>query len=132
MKFSTLTLALCAAAPVVFAAPNLTISTTTTSRDFPLDAKTPLVIPLTKESYTIKVSGIEGQCSAPAQQSIKFNAPIALNCGQETEAGRHGWKNTIRVTFGNISNIDGHFGKRSRIRALLVERKGRSRTSLLK
>ena len=85
MKFSTLTLALCAAAPVVFAAPNLTISTTTTSRDFPLDAKTPLVIPLTKESYTIKVSGIEGQCSAPAQQSIKFNAPIALNCGQETE-----------------------------------------------
>ncbi|MEI8673706.1 alpha-amylase [Vibrio sp. SA48] len=85
MKLTTLALALCAAAPVVFASPNLTISTTTNSRDFPLDAQQPLVIPLTKDRYTLKITGLEGNCVAPNDQKIKFNTPVALNCGSSTE-----------------------------------------------
>ncbi|CAH8239028.1 Periplasmic alpha-amylase [Vibrio aestuarianus] len=85
MKLTTLALALCAAAPVVLASPNLTISTTTNSRDFPLDAQQPLVIPLTKDSYTLKITGLEGNCVAPNDQKIKFNTPVALNCGSPTE-----------------------------------------------
>lgn len=85
MKLSTLTLALLAVAPTVMASPNLAISTTTNSRDFPLSSEEPLVIPLTKDDYTLRITGVEGQCEAPADQRVKFNSPIALNCGSATE-----------------------------------------------
>ncbi|EPZ8237569.1 alpha-amylase [Vibrio fluvialis] len=85
MKLSTLTLALLAVAPAAMASPNLTISTTTNSRDFPLSSEEPLVVPLTKDDYTLRITSVDGQCQAPAEQSIKFNTPIGLNCGSATE-----------------------------------------------
>lgn len=85
MKPSTLTLALLIIAPAALAAPNLTISTTTNSRDFPLSSEQPLVIPLTKDSYTLTVTGLDGECQAAGEQVVKFNTPIALNCSAATE-----------------------------------------------
>ncbi|MGF1697067.1 alpha-amylase [Vibrio lamellibrachiae] len=62
------------------ASPNITVSTTTTSRDFPLSDEAPLVISLSKESYTLTVSGIDGDCQSVDGQKIKFSKPIALSC----------------------------------------------------
>jgi len=84
MKLRILTFALLAASVTVHASPNITIATTTNSRDFPLNDQSPLVIPLTKDSYTLTVTGIEGNCSASGQDKVKFNTPIHLNCGSET------------------------------------------------
>ncbi|WP_156137452.1 alpha-amylase [Vibrio sinaloensis] len=67
-----------------FAAPSLSVSTTTTSRDFPLTASDPLVLPLTKQLYQLKISDVEGECEAPAEQKVKFRRPLQLNCGKET------------------------------------------------
>ncbi|KGY10438.1 alpha-amylase [Vibrio sinaloensis] len=67
-----------------FAAPSLSVSTTTTSRDFPLTASEPVVLPLTKQLYQLKVSDVEGECEAPAEQKVKFRRPLQLNCGKET------------------------------------------------
>lgn len=67
------------------ASPTLTISTTTNSRDFPLTGDTPLVLPLAKDSYTVQVSGIEGQCAGSEVSSLKFNKPVALACGELTD-----------------------------------------------
>lgn len=85
MKLKALSMALLLASPGLFASPNLTISTTTNSRDFPLSTETPLVIPLTKDNYTLKITGVEGNCQANDEQKVKFNTPIALNCHQATE-----------------------------------------------
>ncbi|MGL4191936.1 MAG: alpha-amylase [Vibrio sp.] len=90
MKRNTLTLALLSTLSLpVLAAPNLTanltIATTTNSRDFPLAADAPLVIPLTKGDYTLTISGIEGDCAATTAQEIKFNTPFALNCHAPTQ-----------------------------------------------
>ena len=87
MKLSPLCSALVAtllSAPLL-AAPNITISTTTTSRNFPLSSDEALVIPLPKDNYTIKVSGVVGNCIAPSGAKIRFAKPIALNCGTDTE-----------------------------------------------
>lgn len=84
MKLSTLFLALAAVSPTVFAA-NLSISTTTNSRNFPLSETQPLVVPLTKDSYTLKITEVGGECSAPETQKVKFNKPLALNCSKATE-----------------------------------------------
>ncbi|PNH83036.1 alpha-amylase [Vibrio diazotrophicus] len=84
MKLKTVTLALCAIIPSAFAAPNLTIATTTNSRDYPLDSQNPLVIPLTKDDYTLTVTGLEGSCQAGEISSIKFNTPVSLNCAGAT------------------------------------------------
>ncbi|PNI03667.1 alpha-amylase [Vibrio diazotrophicus] len=84
MKLKTVTLALCAIIPSAFAAPNLTIATTTNSRDYPLDSQNPLVIPLTKDDYTLTVTGLEGSCQAGEISSIKFNTPVTLNCAGAT------------------------------------------------
>ncbi len=89
MKRTALTLALYSMIPSIYmlqahAAPNITIATTTNSRDFPLDSQAPLVIPLTKDSYTLTITGIEGSCQGEQHSKIKFNTPIALNCGQAT------------------------------------------------
>ncbi|EKO3706750.1 alpha-amylase [Vibrio metschnikovii] len=85
MKLHTLTYAMMLAAPAVLASPNITISTTTNSRDFPLSTTSPLVIPLAKDNYTLKISGIEGDCHADSEQAVRFNTPIKLNCGAVTE-----------------------------------------------
>jgi len=84
MKLRILIIAMTAVASASFAEPNITIATTTNSRDFPLNSSSPLVIPLTKDSYTLTISGIEGSCMAPAQTAIKFNTPVSLNCGEKT------------------------------------------------
>ncbi|WP_261817785.1 alpha-amylase [Vibrio gallicus] len=87
MHYSKITLlaAAIASSTSVFASPNLSISTTTTSRDFPISATQPLVVSLSKDQYLFKVTGIEGDCSAPDSQKIRFNRPLALNCNQDTE-----------------------------------------------
>lgn len=66
------------------AQPSLTISTTTTSRDFPLTSDAPIVLPLQKDAYTVIVSGLNGDCSSTKNQKVKFRQPLSLNCGQET------------------------------------------------
>ncbi|MCK6264000.1 alpha-amylase [Vibrio sp. ZSDE26] len=65
---------------VSFANPNLTISTTTTSRDLPLDENAPLVLSLSKDNYTLTVSGVEGRCESDPEQKISFSQPIQLSC----------------------------------------------------
>lgn len=65
MKLNALTLSLLSALALpALASPastaNLTVATTTNSRDFPLQADEPLVIPLTKGDYTLTISGIGG------------------------------------------------------------------------
>ncbi|ELK8599764.1 alpha-amylase [Vibrio vulnificus] len=85
MKLNAITLTLLLSSTAAIAEPNLTISTTTNSRDFPLSAEQPLVVPLVKDSYQLKITGLEGDCQAPDAQVIKFNKPIALNCGKVTE-----------------------------------------------
>ena len=85
MKLRTLAYAMMLTAPVVWASPNMSISTTTNSRDFPLSATDPVIVPLTKDSYTLRFSGIEGNCQAESEQAIRFNTPISLNCGSTTE-----------------------------------------------
>ncbi|MEF1288715.1 alpha-amylase [Vibrio sp. M260118] len=66
------------------ASPTLTLSTTTTSRDIPLSATEPAVMALSKETYELKVSGIEGECPTIDEQKVRFRQPLALNCGKET------------------------------------------------
>ncbi len=66
------------------ASPTLTLSTTTTSRDIPLSALEPAVMSLSKETYELKVSGIEGECPTINEQRVRFRQPLALNCGKET------------------------------------------------
>lgn len=83
-KKSALFLAMAATCTLVQAAPNLIISTTTTSRDFPLSTSEPLVVTLTKDSYTLTVTGVEGNCEAPDSQQVKFNSPLALSCDSDT------------------------------------------------
>ncbi len=85
MKLNLITTTLLLASASAIAEPNITISTTTNSRDFPLSAEQPLVVPLTKDGYTLKITGIEGNCTAPDGQNVKFNTPISLNCGEPTE-----------------------------------------------
>lgn len=69
--------------PVV-ASPTLTLSTTTTSRDVPLSASEPAVMSLSKETYQLTVSGIDGNCPAVDGQKVKFRRPLSLNCGEDT------------------------------------------------
>ncbi len=85
MKLNLITTTLLLASASAIAEPNITISTTTNSRDFPLSAEQPLVVPLTKDGYTLKITGVEGDCVAPDGQKVKFNKPLALNCGKPTE-----------------------------------------------
>ncbi|WP_425608796.1 alpha-amylase [Vibrio brasiliensis] len=68
----------------VAASPNLTISTTTTSRDVPLSATEPAVLTLSKDNYQITISGIEGSCEVADNQKVKFRRPLNLNCGEDT------------------------------------------------
>lgn len=90
MKLNALTLSLLSALALPALASsastaNLTVATTTNSRDFPLQADEPLVIPLTKGDYTLTISGIGGDCPPAPEQEIKFNTPIALNCHVPTQ-----------------------------------------------
>ncbi|MGC9401173.1 alpha-amylase [Vibrio genomosp. F10 str. 9ZC157] len=82
MKKISIGLLLSLIASTSMASPNLTIATTTTSRDFPLNSDTPLVVSLAKDSYTLKISGIEGDCQANQQQKVKFSHPIQLSCSE--------------------------------------------------
>ncbi|PWI33381.1 alpha-amylase [Vibrio albus] len=84
MKLKTLCLAMLLASPGLMAA-NLSISTTTNSRNFPLPENEPLVVPLTKDTYILKVSDIDGDCQAPDNQKVRFSKPLSLNCGSPTE-----------------------------------------------
>ena len=85
MKFNKISLVILLASPSLFASPNITISTSTNSRDFPLTSEPLLVVPLTKASYTLKVTGIEGSCTTIKEQKVRFNQPLALNCNSPTE-----------------------------------------------
>lgn len=67
-----------------FASPTLTLSTTTTSRDFPLNSDTPLVLPLPKQEYTLHISATGGDCPTTNLEQVKFRQPIALNCQTAT------------------------------------------------
>jgi alpha-amylase len=61
-------------------AATLTVSTSTSSRDYPLSTAQPLAVPLAKGSYTLQVSDLIGTCQAPSEQKIRFNQPIYLDC----------------------------------------------------
>ncbi|GAL30010.1 periplasmic alpha-amylase [Vibrio variabilis] len=63
MRQKTLLACMLFASPALFASPYLTVSTSTTSRDYPIVADEPLVIPLTKDKYQLKISGIDGDCT---------------------------------------------------------------------
>ncbi|CAM2917669.1 alpha-amylase [Vibrio rarus] len=71
--------------PFIYAGPNISITTSTTARDFPLSGETPLIVSLNKNKYLFKVNGLEGDCRAPDSQKIRFNTPLALNCQTQTE-----------------------------------------------
>ncbi|MEZ8098848.1 alpha-amylase [Vibrio bivalvicida] len=66
------------------ASPTLTLSTTTTSRDIPLSTSEATVMSLSKETYQLTVSGIDGTCPNVEDQKVKFRRPLALNCGADT------------------------------------------------
>lgn len=66
------------------ASPTLTLSTTTTSRDIPLSESKPAVMSLSKETYQLTVSGVDGTCPSVEGQKVRFRRPLALNCGQDT------------------------------------------------
>jgi alpha-amylase len=85
MKLNKLSLVLLLVSPSLFASANLTIATTTHSRDFPLSGDSPLVVPLTKASYTLTVTDIAGNCKAQQNQKVRFNQPLSLNCAAPTE-----------------------------------------------
>ncbi|UKA08055.1 alpha-amylase [Photobacterium damselae subsp. damselae] len=68
----------------VIANPSLTISTSTTSRDYPLSDLQSLVIPLVKEEYQLKIEGINKDCQSPIAKKIRFNQPLNLNCSKPT------------------------------------------------
>ncbi len=84
MKHKTLLACMLLASPGLLASPNITVSTSTTSRDYPITADEPLVIPLTKDKYQLKVSGIDGSCDHQLPSKIKFNTPIPLLCGEDS------------------------------------------------
>lgn len=84
LKADLLTISTLLASACVVAEPTITISTTTNSRNFPLNPDQPLVVPLVKDSYTIDVIGIDGNCEATEPQKVLFNQPIQLNCGATT------------------------------------------------
>lgn len=84
MNRTLLSVALATVSPALFAA-NLTIATTTNSRDFPLSAQQPLVTHLGKDNFTLQITDVEGNCTAPQNQKVRFNKPIALNCGITTK-----------------------------------------------
>ncbi|MGR5499866.1 alpha-amylase [Vibrio sp. DNB22_10_4] len=84
MKQKTLLACMLLASPGLLASPNITVSTSTTSRDYPITADEPLVIPLTKDKYQLKVSGIDGNCDRQLPSKIKFNTPIPLLCGEDS------------------------------------------------
>ncbi len=69
--------------PVV-AGPTLTLSTTTTSRDVPLSASEPALMTLSKETYQLTVSGIDGNCPTVEGQKVRFRRALSLNCGEDT------------------------------------------------
>ncbi|OBT16297.1 alpha-amylase [Vibrio sp. UCD-FRSSP16_10] len=71
--------------PLLYAEPNISIATSTTARDFPLNANEPLIVTLNKNKYVFKVAGLEGNCTAPESQRVRFNTPLGLNCQSDTE-----------------------------------------------
>ncbi|NLS12152.1 alpha-amylase [Vibrio sp. SM6] len=85
MKLNLLTTSLLLLTSSALAAPTITIATSTTSRDFPLSAEEPLIVPLQKNDYVISVEGLNGKCSADPKQKIKFSTPLKLNCDARTE-----------------------------------------------
>ncbi len=84
MKLKTIVALLALTSNSLYAA-NLTISTTTNSRDFPITASQPVTASLNKDSYTIKVSDLSGHCKAEQMTTLKFNKPAGLNCNQENQ-----------------------------------------------
>ncbi|WP_394150952.1 alpha-amylase [Vibrio maritimus] len=84
MRQKTLLACMLLASPALFASPYLTVSTSTTSRDYPIVADEPLVIPLTKDKYQLKISGIDGDCTNELPNKVKFNTPIPLLCGSDS------------------------------------------------
>ncbi|SEF42246.1 alpha-amylase [Vibrio hangzhouensis] len=84
MKHTTLLACMLLASPSLMASPYMTISTSTTSRDYPLDTENPVVVTLAKDKYELKVSGIDGHCQHTLPNKIKFNTPIPLLCGEDS------------------------------------------------
>lgn len=84
MKHTTLLACMLLASPSLIASPYMTISTSTTSRDYPLDTENPVVVTLAKDKYELKVSGIDGHCQHTLPNKIKFNTPIPLLCGEDS------------------------------------------------
>ncbi|MFC5079875.1 Alpha-amylase precursor [Vibrio thalassae] len=82
MTHKTLLACMLLASPSLFASPYLTISTSTTSRDYPLDTTTPLIVTLNKDNYQLKVSGIDASCDNKLPKKVKFNTPLPLLCGE--------------------------------------------------
>ena len=84
MKFTPLYAALLLASANLSAA-TMTISTTTNSRDYPLSQEQPLTLPLTKDTYTVRLSDVGGDCSTSQETQLKFNKPVGVNCRETTE-----------------------------------------------
>ncbi|KJY82912.1 alpha-amylase [Vibrio galatheae] len=82
-KLNLITLATLCSLPAL-AEPMLTLATTTTSRDTPLSTSEPVILSLSKETYQLTVSGIEGNCASVEEQKVRFRRPLSLNCGTET------------------------------------------------
>ncbi|MDB1125397.1 alpha-amylase [Vibrio algarum] len=84
MKLNTITTLLFLASANLSAA-TLTISTTTNSRDYPLSEEHPINVELSKDSYSIKITDIDGSCSSEATTALKFNTPTHLDCQKPSE-----------------------------------------------
>lgn len=85
MKLNTITtLVLASCSVAAWASPQISISTTTNSRNFPLNASEPLVVPLAKDEYEVRINGIDGQCESITHDRVKFRKPISLNCSADT------------------------------------------------
>ena len=86
MKVNMLFAVVCSAlsSSVVLATPSLTLSTTTTSRDYLLSQQTILEVPLVKDKYQLKIEGINQDCQQPTATKVRFNQPLNLGCSVPT------------------------------------------------
>ncbi|UGA57546.1 alpha-amylase [Vibrio sp. VB16] len=83
MKLNTIVSALILASTPLSAA-NLTISTSTNSRNYSFTADHPVNVPLKKDNYSIKVTDIGGTCLVDVVKKLKFNTPTQLSCQEPT------------------------------------------------
>ncbi len=84
MRHHLLALAVATTACSAYADPTLTLSTSTTSRDWPLTSGE-VTINLSKQTYQLAISGIDSGCKDVFADKFRFSKPLPLKCNSDTE-----------------------------------------------